>query len=604
MPCLKPGEKRTISRFQRLGVFIPCVTIGLFLITVLFGYYHSHKVAYDYTYNKVSQQMLDRTNFLQGTTEQFLFLNMRERVQQLISNMAADRDLVSIHVVDSNDTVIASNRFGDVGANWAALPQGLQPDLVLQTQQGGPLVTYYDAANDTLETYAGLCGARRATTLRETRCGFINYRASVAENMQATMFTIRDIFVFSLLAMAIVLMVSLALMHFLVARRVANISLLMKRFSVGNRSTRLQVTRRDEIGELSSSVNRLLDQIVEDEREIRDAHERLHALFNNVIDSVIVINSRGIIESANPATATVFGYSPQELIGRNVNILMPDPDSSKHDQYIANYTRTGVKKIIGSGRKVEARHKSGRLFPADLAISEMYVKGERLFTGILSDISEREALKAEMAKAYDDLSRANQRLEELARTDKLTGLFNRGHFDEALKSEISRATRNGAPLTLFFLDVDYFKRFNDHYGHQEGDNCLRQIASSLMSVCKRSGEVVARYGGEEFAIILPHHDVEDAGRKAKEVLQLVRDLQIPHVKSKACNQVTVSIGAASWQPASQQPIESSELVKSADILLYAAKAGGRNQACQDKFTTTGANGSKISGVKAAIRSIG
>ena len=84
----------------------------------------------------------------------------------------------------------------------------------------------------------------------------------------------------------------------------------------------------------------------------------------------------------------------------------------------------------------------------------------------------------------------------------------------------------------------------------------------------------------------------------------MRDLQIPHAKSAISNQVTISIGAVTWQPASQRPIESAELVKSADILLYAAKAGGRNQACQDKFTTTGTSGRKISGVKAHLRSIG
>jgi diguanylate cyclase (GGDEF)-like protein len=228
----------------------------------------------------------------------------------------------------------------------------------------------------------------------------------------------------------------------------------------------------------------------------------------------------------------------------------------------------------------------------------MHVQGQRLFTGIVSDISAQVALRAEMNKAYQDLSLANSRLEELARTDKLTGLFNRGHFDETLHNEINRATRHRMPLSLLFLDVDYFKRFNDYYGHLDGDSCLREIASSLMAAFRRSGEVVARYGGEEFAIILPHHDVENATRKAEEVLQRVRELKIPHDKSTVSRHVTVSIGAVTWQPASNRPIESAELVKSADILLYAAKAGGRNQACHDKFTTTGASGRKLSEVKA------
>jgi diguanylate cyclase (GGDEF)-like protein/PAS domain S-box-containing protein len=358
----------------------------------------------------------------------------------------------------------------------------------------------------------------------------------------------------------------------------------LKKFSDGDRSARIKVERNDEISDLSHSINKLLAEIEEDEKEIRDGHERLHALFDNVIESVIVINEKGIIENANPATEHIFGYTPDELIGRNVSMLMPESFASEHDSYLASYCESGVTNTIGTGRQVEARHKSGNCFPAELAISEMHVHGERLFTGILRDISEQVEMRQKMQQAYEELREAHVQLEESARTDKLTGLYNRGYFDTAFLNEIMRATRHRIPLSLMLLDADYFKGYNDHYGHLEGDRCLQDIAQILQQTFMRSGEIVARYGGEEFAVILPHCDRQDAMNRAETLLKSIWDRAIPHEKSGVADRVTVSLGVITHLPKTKQPVDPDDLIKAADEMLYDAKAAGRNQARHGQFS--------------------
>lgn len=136
------------------------------------------------------------------------------------------------------------------------------------------------------------------------------------------------------------------------------------------------------------------------EHEISDSHSRLKAIIDNAVDGIITIDSRGNIESANPAAAKLFGYSNEEMIGRNVKMLMPEPDRSNHDRYITNYHQTGIGNIIGKGREVIGKRKDGSTFPFLLSISEVEISEGKMFTGIIHDISElkevKDALKKEM----------------------------------------------------------------------------------------------------------------------------------------------------------------------------------------------------------------
>lgn len=171
--------------------------------------------------------------------------------------------------------------------------------------------------------------------------------------------------------------------------------------------------------------------------------------------------------------------------------------------------------------------------------------------------------------------RSESRIQLLAVQDQLTGLANRRSIDETLSKELARSRRYGRPLALVMLDVDYFKKYNDRYGHQAGDECLKDVASVLQGVTQRAGDLAARYGGEEFLLILPDTDVVTALSLAERVLASIADLELRHEQSPL-RVVTVSAGIAALTNNSYR--DSDSLLRAADKALYQAKQNGRNQA--------------------------
>jgi diguanylate cyclase (GGDEF)-like protein len=174
------------------------------------------------------------------------------------------------------------------------------------------------------------------------------------------------------------------------------------------------------------------------------------------------------------------------------------------------------------------------------------------------------------------LKRQSDQLRRLARIDGLTGLANRRHFDETLASEWRRCTRSGKPLSLIMIDLDHFKLFNDCYGHQAGDACLKQVSACLNAGFTRSHDLVARYGGEEFVCVMPETSLEGAEAKAHSLEKAVRVLGIPHENSSIPGGiVTISLGVAVAVP--DVGDECAELILCADRSLYMAKDAGRGR---------------------------
>jgi len=173
-----------------------------------------------------------------------------------------------------------------------------------------------------------------------------------------------------------------------------------------------------------------------------------------------------------------------------------------------------------------------------------------------------------------ELARSNQELQRLSSLDGLTGVANRRQFDETLEQEWQRASRTNMPLSLIFADIDFFKRYNDHYGHQAGDDALKKVATVLKKSVHRPADLVSRYGGEEFVMILPDTLQDGAVAVANKVLQSVRNLNIPHSNAEDSDRVTLSIGVATLNPKENQKPEI--LVEAADKALYRAKETGRN----------------------------
>lgn len=171
------------------------------------------------------------------------------------------------------------------------------------------------------------------------------------------------------------------------------------------------------------------------------------------------------------------------------------------------------------------------------------------------------------------LEAINQKLAYQSTTDGLTGLANRRRFDEALATEWKPTNHRVNPLSILMVDIDHFKKYNDHYGHLAGDECLRSVAMVLDQCARRTGDLVARYGGEEFVILLPGSDMARACDIAQKCLDLMRDIAMPHANSPICNRVTVSIGVACLLPYAD--LNPDLVLNAADAALYRAKSDGR-----------------------------
>ncbi|EKM94876.1 PAS/PAC sensor-containing diguanylate cyclase [Stutzerimonas degradans] len=189
--------------------------------------------------------------------------------------------------------------------------------------------------------------------------------------------------------------------------------------------------------------------------------------------------------------------------------------------------------------------------------------------GFMFDISERK-------QTEQKLLQLQKQLEELSYQDGLTGVANRRMFDNRFQMEWSNAQRTSQPLSLILLDIDYFKQYNDHYGHVRGDDCLKSVGRALSGAAVRPRDLLARYGGEEFVLLLPETDAQAAAQVAERCRQLIRGQNIQHAHSQVAPQLTISLGVGTLIPGPfDQPQAFLERV---DRLLYKAKHQGRNQA--------------------------
>jgi len=180
-------------------------------------------------------------------------------------------------------------------------------------------------------------------------------------------------------------------------------------------------------------------------------------------------------------------------------------------------------------------------------------------------------------KTHLTMKRQSDLLRQWVYIDGLTGVSNRRSFDEHLKSEWARAVRLGAALSVALVDVDLFKRYNDHYGHQAGDECLRRVAAEMKSGVKRPTDLVARYGGEEFGLLLPDTGLDGALHLANQIRQRLLEAQIEHADSTVGPLLTISVGVCTLP--SGDAGSAAALLREADSQLYLAKSRGRNQAC-------------------------
>lgn len=181
----------------------------------------------------------------------------------------------------------------------------------------------------------------------------------------------------------------------------------------------------------------------------------------------------------------------------------------------------------------------------------------------------------ELRKTQEKLQETNAELKKLSCMDGLTGIANRRRMDDFLHKECLRSVRDDTPLSFLLIDIDFFKPYNDHYGHLAGDECLQRVARGLADTVQRASDLIARYGGEEFAAVLPNTDLNGAKRIARELIEKICSLAIPHEYSEAEDIVTISMGVISRVAC--ENMSPADLINQADAALYEAKESGRNQ---------------------------
>ncbi|BAU26879.1 PAS domain S-box-containing protein/diguanylate cyclase (GGDEF)-like protein [Aneurinibacillus soli] len=301
------------------------------------------------------------------------------------------------------------------------------------------------------------------------------------------------------------------------------------------------------------------------EKALQDSEEKFRLLAETSGDMITIHNVEGEYLYVSPACHRLLQYEMDNLLGKSAYLLIhPDDLEYVHNAFLTlqhvNYTSSTYR----------IRQKSGEYvwFETNLATIRTVEGALEKIVAVSRDITERKLLEQQ-------LQEANHRLEMLSWRDGLTGIANRRFFDEKLESEWKRAARGSTPLSLIMIDIDHFKLYNDTYGHQGGDDCLKKVAETLASVPNRSGDIVARYGGEEFAVILPQTNNADALKIAEKLCKAIASLEIPHASSKVADIVTVSAGLATMLPT---PFSNpAEVISLADKALYYAKESGRNQ---------------------------
>jgi diguanylate cyclase (GGDEF)-like protein/PAS domain S-box-containing protein len=303
---------------------------------------------------------------------------------------------------------------------------------------------------------------------------------------------------------------------------------------------------------------------------LRDGERRYRVLAEHATDIVISMGLDGRLTYVSPRAKTVLGYASDDLLGVYYpELVLPDDRDA-----LATTVKDLTMGMTEASHISRLRRPDGRALWVEThfrSVIDSFSGKPEALTATVRDVTERKMAEQRLADE-------RRELHGLAFRDGLTGLFNRRHFDRQLALQWREEVQAGNPsvVAVMMVDVDAFKSYNDHNGHQSGDDCLRAVAQTIAASARRPTDVVARYGGEEFALILPDTGERGAMQVAERIRQSVENLRIPHV---ACSTgiVTVSIGVAAQRP--RKDDDGRDLVAAADRALYAAKRHGRNQAC-------------------------
>jgi two-component system, cell cycle response regulator len=325
---------------------------------------------------------------------------------------------------------------------------------------------------------------------------------------------------------------------------------------------------KNKYDELTAQVDDILSETMERSNRIFMDAEVSNLIMNQILnasnDGIWAIDSHYKVIRINNKLLKFLHRKAEEVIGHKCQEFFPDICSQAEECPRQKIFRG--EPIVYQERKYTSNGSHVIFMVTFTPLSNLEGKAIGMVE-TFTDITERKQAEQELQRAY-------RKLELLAAEDGLTKLPNRRSFDEYLEKEWRRQIRTQKPISLILCDVDFFKNYNDTYGHQAGDACLRSVAQSIQNKVRRAGDLAARYGGEEFAIVMPETDIHGARHVAEEIRKDLADMKIPHSESKAASFVTISCGIASMIPSNETSPQM--LIENADQGLYKSKSQGRN----------------------------
>ena len=302
----------------------------------------------------------------------------------------------------------------------------------------------------------------------------------------------------------------------------------------------------------------------------------LRDIFGFAPIGVYRVDIEGHVIFANPEYAWMMGYESSEAVTEKMTDFASqaffDPERAEEFMFAINEAEQVVRFRCRLKRKDNT-----------FIWALCYAKTTRDASGRIDGFNGFSIDISDTVRAEGELQKANERLKMLSVMDGLTKIPNRRRFDEYLDAEWQRHYRDKKPISVVLCDIDFFKLYNDNYGHQAGDDCLQKVAKSINDSAQRSTDLAARYGGEEFVLVLPNTDADGAMAVSETVRSNIMNLKLPHAKSKVCDHVTLSLGVATMIPNADNSAEA--LVELADEGLYESKENGRNQSRAKAFSS-------------------
>ncbi|ABK44404.1 diguanylate cyclase with PAS/PAC sensor [Magnetococcus marinus MC-1] len=345
-----------------------------------------------------------------------------------------------------------------------------------------------------------------------------------------------------ILALLVVFLLTYLLIKSSVVRPIKDVSNAMDRISKGDWEQNVPETGNDELAHMARTFNRMIGELKNTYRGLESEQNKLQTIIRSAKEGMIVTNPDGDVVLVNPSAERILGKTDDEIRGEGFFQLIDDPD------YIRTFLETG-----------------GFEMPETVVYKQRVLN---LYVRSIKDDHGEPIGSAALILDVTDEKRLEQQLRELSTTDGLTKLINRRRMDELLDEELKRAVRYGLNLSILLLDVDHFKKFNDTYGHEQGDHVLIALAAEMKSYF-RNIDYPCRYGGEEFFVILPNTDADGAIKVADRLRERVAEKEVDGLR------VTISIGVASYPDLSITRPDA--MVRAADSALYVAKEQGRNK---------------------------